>query len=356
MTERRARRRRGVDTAAGEQPRAEPSRIPPQAGPSDEDVARALIRWQRTRQAVTVAPPADVDVAALVGAELDRREGERRQAESDRRYDRGRSPDQSPCAACGIESSLVVGEHGAAPGWRRPPDNIGWWCESCWRELHTAMATAADCRVSAIRRLLGCTLPLRALGNPNAFGAVKVYWREFPEAPPAVNPDQCWQHVNRDELRATWEAVAHPHVEPPERKPRTTACPRCGACRWRPDWRMITKEGPDWGPVTVGARWTESCAVCGGEPDDRPEPAREPLLDTNLGRLAPCEADRVAAQLLGVRESAYGEPVVPGLALRVGFKWAYEVVGDRHRQASTEPWDHADIDRMRRRLKREPVG
>jgi hypothetical protein len=219
------------------------------------------------------------------------------------------------------------------------------------------MATAADCRVSAIRRLLGTTLPLRALGDPNAFAGVRVYWREHPGAPPAISPEQRWRHVNRAELAEQWNAIANPHVEPQERKPRTTACPRCGTCRWRPDWRMIVKEGWDWGPVTVGARWTESCAHCGGEPDDRPEPAREPRINTNTGRLAPCEADLVAARLLGVRDVAYGEPVVPGLALRVRFRWFYEHAGDRHRPVNVEPWAHVDLVRMRRQLdQREPVG
>ena len=358
-----SRRRRLADiTGAGQQP-AEADRIPTQARqPSDEDlaVAAAASRWVRAHEAAVdasaapLAPTLDLD--ALVERAMDRREAERRQAEADARYDKGRSPSGEPCAACGVESALLVGAHGETAAWRTPPDNIGWWCEQCWQELHTAMATAADCRVSAIRQRLNCSIPLRALGDPGAFSNVRVYWREFPGASPATHPDARWSHVNIDELRRQWEAVAHPHAEPPEWKPPTAACPRCGVRNWRPDWRTITSEGRDWGPITTGARFTATSAACGGEPDDRPESAHEPRINTDTGGLARSEADRVAAQLLGVREAAYGRPVIPGLALQVGFRWFYETAGDRHGRSNSEPWQHFNVRRARQLLDRAEVS
>jgi hypothetical protein len=317
---------------------------------ADLDAIAAMHR----RPAPATSPPSDVAaLAGLVAAELDRREAERARADADASYDRGRAPNGEPCTACGIESCLV----NDTPGWRTDPEpSHGYWCEACWRDLHRDTQTIADYRINAITQRLGCTIPLRAMGDPTAFAGVRVFWREFPGAPPAVRPEQRWQHVDLDSLRRQWEAVANPRVAPPDIPRRTTPCPRCGVCRWRADWRPTTWQGPpDYEPVTTGMRFTESCAACGAEPDDRPEPAREPLIDTNRGGLAPCEADRVAAALLGVREVAYGERVIPGLALRVGFRWHYEHAGDRHRRPSAEPWAHLDVERMRRRLEREAV-
>jgi hypothetical protein len=318
-------------------------------------VAAAASRWARAREAAT-PPLADVDVAAVVRAELARAEAERTRAEADALYDRGRAPNGRPCTACGIESCLVNG----APGWHTDPEpTYGYWCAACWRDLHRDCQAVADYRVNAIVMLLGCTIPLRAMGNPGAFAGVRVYWREHPGARPATHPDSRWSHVDKVVLAKQWEAVANPRVEPPDIPPRTTPCPRCGVCRWRADWRPTLWHGPPtYEPITIGMRFTECCAACGAEPDDRPEPAREPRLDTNLGRLAPCEADRVAAALLGVRDVAYGEPVVPGLAQRVGFRWFYETGGeDRHRRRpNDEPWHHFDVERARRLLAREAVG
>ena len=65
----------------------------------------------------------------------------------------------------------------------------------------------------------------------------------------------------------------------------------------------------------------------------------------------PVQTRETAAELLGVHEVAYGDPVIPGLAKRAGFRWFYETGGDRQgrRRPSAELWAHLDIERMRRR-------
>jgi hypothetical protein len=306
-------------------------------------------------------------VAAVVQAELDRRRAAEAEAEAVAEYDIARCP-TGACACCGLEASIVLDPQTGrrSPGWHTNPDGPGHVCEPCWRDLHEGawFSTRDDRRVGAIRMLLGGPpIPLRAMSSPGEFAGVKVWHHEFPGAPP-VGAEDRWRHVDRVRLAEQWQAIATPHVDPsPGLKPRTTPCPRCGVCRWRADWRSDTYQGADtnWEPVTTGMRFTEACAVCGAEPDERPASAGDPFVRSTGGRMSNSEeADRTTAELLGVHEVAYGEPVIPGLAKRAGFRWFYETGGDRQgrRRPSAEPWAHLDIARMRRRaaLDHEPVA
>jgi hypothetical protein len=295
-------------------------------------------------------PPAPVppppDVAALVAAELARHRQAEAAAIEAAEADRFACP-TGACAYCALGAVRTPNaEGGFSPAWHTDPH--GHRCGICDGELFSRIAdTDADRRVRVMLRLLGLehSQPLRALGNPEAFAGIPVWHYEHRGAPPVWTEADRFAHVDRDRLRQQWDVVARPRREvPPEViAEHSQPCPRCGAAAWC--YGEVGHAGVDY-----------VCRHCGhvrGEPlpPGLPDTARRPWRT---------EADVAAARLLGVPLAApiydhQHDPVL-GLAARAGFTWAAEARGDRHRRATSEPWAHLDVAKMRRRLDQVPVG
>lgn len=165
------------------------------------------------------------DVAALVARELDRRTAAAEAADADR----FRCP-TGACCYCGLGAVRTPSADGGfAPAWHSDPR--GHRCGLCDGELFSRIAdTDADRRVRVALRLLGLehSIPLLALGNPQLFADIRLWWFEHPGARPVFDLDQRFAHVDRDRLRADFEAVLHP-TPPANTWPRRKGA-RCGTC------------------------------------------------------------------------------------------------------------------------------
>ena len=181
-------------------------------------------------------PAAPPDVAAVVAAELDRRAQAEAEAEAAADFERHRHPTGSGCIFCGLGCLRVATvDGGYTPGWHGNPDG-GWHCEACERDLFQMVGdTRADRKMRVMLALLGLehNIPLPALGNPQAFEHIPVWWSEHPGAAPVFDLDERFAHVDRDALRAAWDAVNGTRVE--------ARLPRLRPAAARPDG---TPDGP----------------------------------------------------------------------------------------------------------------
>jgi hypothetical protein len=352
------RRQRRADTTGADQQQTDPAVIPTQAGPSDEDVAQALIRWQRRRATAAVTVPSPPDIAALVARELDARA----QAATEAAYDAGKHP-SGPCAYCGAESVVATDPTTGRQesGWCPIGElvvcrlcHITFFEEFTWRHVGATPAELDAMRkITLAQRVLGLgtSLPWLAFVSPRLFAGLPIWWHEIGTRP-ATSEAERFRHIDADELRRHWDRIIRNEpdeiVEPDFgeeyeqlcRRP----CPRCGATG---SWVRDLSPDPDW-----------RCRHCEHRAAHADPPSLAQLGDRwHNGYLRRNEPDEVVACLLGVDvpEPVFGFDPVAGLARRVGFAWGWEARGDRHRTA-TGPWAHLDVPAMRRRLERQPVG
>jgi hypothetical protein len=154
--------------------------------------------------AVTDAP----NVAALVAREVERQRRAERVAVEAAEVERWRCPDaRGGCWTCGLAFCRLLDD---SPGWT--VTTSGAECVECWNErmiFDRVGDIEDDRRVRTIAHLLGeVGLPLRAVADPHAFRVVRVWFKEFPSAEPVLDDADRWAHVDRQALRAQWDAIA----------------------------------------------------------------------------------------------------------------------------------------------------
>jgi hypothetical protein len=172
--------------------------------------------------------PSPPDVATLVAAELDRRA----QAAEAADLDRYRCPSGGGCCYCGAAAVAAVSVDGPAPGWHS--DVHGSRCEACDQELFSRIGdTDADRRIRVALRLLDLEhdQPLLAVGNPQAFAHIPVWFYEHPGAAPVWEREQRFAYIDVAALRRQWDAIVAP-PPPADTRPRRRGA-RCGTCGTR---------------------------------------------------------------------------------------------------------------------------
>jgi hypothetical protein len=205
----------------------------------------------RRAAAAAAGVPSSPDVAALVAAEFDRRT----QAAEAVDLDRFRCPSGGGCCYCGAAAVAAVSADGRSPGWHS--DVHGYRCELCDQELHSRIAdTDADRRVRVALKLLGLehAQPLLAVGNPQRFAGIRVWFYEFPDAVPVWEASQRFAHVDVGHLREAWRAIVAP-APPAGTRPRRRGA-RCGTCG---TWvKIVEARSSPHGPPTDAAAgpWT----------------------------------------------------------------------------------------------------
>jgi hypothetical protein len=183
------------------------------------------------------APPAAAppDIGAVVAAELSRQREAEAQAAADADFERHRHPTGSGCIFCGL---------------------------GCLR--------VADRKMRQMLSLLGLehSIPLPALGNPQAFEHIPVWWSEHPGAVPVFDLDDRFAHVDLDALRAAWDQVLRPPVVDSRERRKGARCPHCGTRTKVVEW-YVGPEGPPEGVLYEASLASgtfsyekESCLEC----------------------------------------------------------------------------------------------
>lgn len=293
--------------------------------------------------AEALADPAPaVDVEATVRRVIAEREAERAERRRQARYDAGRSPSRTPCTHCGLGSVEVpVGRP-----WHIDPAG-GHYCAACEQRFYgTPGAIDADRKLSLIVEKLGVGVPIRVLDNPQLVGSIPVWHREFPAAPPATTYAERFRHIDVEQLRARWEAIAYPQADvSAARFEKREPCPRCGCDSF---WGRVPLPTRGWAPAigengeyvldpygqpeyreTFGTYEATVCAGCAypHSPGEVP---------------ADMDVDEFAAVFV-LRDS---RRIAPGVAEALGVCWWSDA---RCRRANTRPFGHIDMPAARAR-------
>jgi hypothetical protein len=208
-----------------------------------------------------------------------------------------------------------------------------------------------------MRRLLGRTsIPLVAMARPDLFRDIPVWWSEFPGATPARSLDGRWAHVDLTALGAAYDAVVtHAGHGPPGEPPALPVSDPCPACGVGPErhYRMDSRTCS--GPVCGGCGWTRQLVEHWPNEDGTTQVnLREHALAAPGRAGERSERDVDAAVVLGLPLEApsYGPDPLAGLAERVGFRYFAET---GRQQPNERPWQHLDVERMRKRAARVPA-
>jgi hypothetical protein len=285
--------------------------------------------------------PAPVDVEAAVHRVLDQRQREQADRRERAAYDAGRSPSRTPCTHCGIESIEVA----SGRPWHIDPVG-GHYCALCDRRFcGTPGAIDADRRLSLIVELLGVGVPIRVLDNPQLVAGIPVWHREHPGAPPATTFAERFRHIDREQLRSQWEAIAYPRADvSATRFEKREPCPRCGCDS---AWGKITMPTRGWAPAIENGEYVTGWD---GQPVYR-ETFDSYELTVCVGCAYPHSPGEVPADMdidefTAVFILRDPRRIAPGVAEALGVRWWSDAP---RRRANTRPFGHIDMPAVRRR-------
>jgi hypothetical protein len=290
-----------------------------------------------------------VDIGAAVRAELARQREAEAEAAAEAAWRRAACP-SGACWLCGLSHCETYDERGRVVSPWHEDTGGRFHCEACDRDLFDRVGwTDADRKVSVMLDLLGLrhAQPLRAVGDPSAFGHIAVWWSEHDGARPVDAVEERFSHVNTDRLREAFTRVAEGHEiplppAPPEPEPlRPHPCPSCGGFRWATE-------------LGRGIYCTAS-PLCGFDGFGNYGRVNLPTLNDTAGPGSRPRHDDIVARLLGVwAPVSFGLDPLLGLAERVGFRYFHEARGAGWPDAkpNEQPWGHVDLRSMHRRLEK----
>jgi hypothetical protein len=284
--------------------------------------------------------PAPVDVEAAVRRVIAEQEAERAERRRQAHYDAGRSPSRTPCSHCGIESIEVA----SGQPWHIDPAG-GHYCALCDRRFYGAPGFMdADRRLSLIVEKLGVGVPIRVLDNPQLVAGIPVWHREFPGAPPATTYPERFSHIDVEQLRARWEAIAYLRADVSARFEKGDPCGRCGCDS---AWGKITIPTRGWAPAMENGEYVTGW-------DGQPV-YRETFDSYELTVCAGCSyphspgevpADMDIDEFAAVFVLRDPRRIAPGVAEVLGVRWWSDAP---RRRANTRPFDHIDMPTVRAR-------